>query len=74
MKADNIVDQVAADFGGRRGLAEALGVAPQAIGQWAAIGKFPPARAIELEEKMGSRYRAVNLAPTILSVENEVQK
>ncbi len=56
-----IIDKVAEQFGGRKFLAEFLGVTEQAVSQWAKEGYFPPAQALKLERHNSRKYKAVNL-------------
>lgn len=48
-------------FGNQQGLAEALGVSASAVSQWVRDGKFPPARAIQIEELSAGKFSAINL-------------
>ena len=56
------MDDVFDFFGSQRRLAEAVGVSEAAVSQWARDGKFPPARAIQIEILSEGRFSAIALA------------
>jgi len=60
-KISNIVIEIADEFGGRTNLADQLGVTPQAISPWINDNAFPPARALQIEQLTGGKFKAVNL-------------
>lgn len=47
-------------FGSRSELARRLNVAPAAVTQWGLDG-VPPARAIEIEQVSGGKFKAVDI-------------
>ena len=56
------MDEVFDFFGNQRRLSEALGVSEAAVSQWVRDGKFPPARAIQIEALSDGRFSAIDLA------------
>lgn len=72
----SIVEQIAGKLGGRRTLAELLGVTEQAVYEWNKSGYFPALQAIKLERIAKTNWmtslniRAVDLVqptPTVTS-------
>lgn len=53
-----IVDTIASKLGGRRHLAELLGVTEQAVYEWAKAGYFPAMQAIKLERLAKTNWMA----------------
>ena len=48
-------------YGSQAQMARKLGVDRAAVAQWVSAGKFPPARAIQIEEQSGGLFKAVDL-------------
>ena len=55
------IETVIQRLGGRKAMAEALGITPANISQWRATRKIPAAKAIEIERLTGGDIRAVDL-------------
>ena len=60
MSQVNIAD-VLEWYGSQANMARALGVDRAAVSGWVKVGAFPPARAIQVEQQSGGRFRAVDL-------------
>lgn len=56
-----MIDDVIDWFGGQTETARALGVSPQAVWNWYQDGQIPPARAIQIEQITGGRFKAVEI-------------
>ena len=57
-----MIDDVIGWFGGQTETAKALGVSAQAVWNWCNDGQIPPARAIQIEQVTGGRFRAVEIS------------
>lgn len=57
-----MIELVIEHFGGHTRLAHALGVSTQAVSQWVASGRIPPARAIDIERLTDGKFRALDIS------------
>lgn len=55
------MQEIISFFGGKSGLAKALGVDPAAVSQWVAADHIPPLRAIEIEIKSNGKFKAIKI-------------
>lgn len=55
------ISEVVDWFGSQANMARALGVDRAAVSGWVKAGALPPARAIQVEQQSGGRFRAVDL-------------
>ena len=55
------ISEVVDWFGSQANMARALGVDRAAVSGWVKAGVLPPARAIQVEQQSGGRFRAVDL-------------
>ena len=55
------ISEVVDWFGSQANMARALGVDRAAVSGWVKTGVLPPARAIQVEQQSGGRFRAVDL-------------
>ena len=55
------ISEVVGWFGSQANMARALGVDRAAVSGWVKAGALPPARAIQVEQQSGGRFRAVDL-------------
>lgn len=58
---DKTISEVVGWFGSQANMARALGVDRAAVSGWVKAGALPPARAIQVEQQSGGRFRAVDL-------------
>ena len=57
-----MIELIIQHFGGHTRTAHALGVSTQAVSQWAARGRIPAKRALEIERLTGGKFKATALA------------